>query len=550
MRPESWVRFRPTQDFEAQPFTPKAPTPQCPNAQRLKPQKVSSLPAMSEELSLRDVRLAKLQKMRELGHDPYRVEKWERTHSAKQMADEFEENLKVSFAGRIVSYRLMGKAGFAHISDGDGKIQGYFRKDALSEVGWELYNLLDIGDHVGVTGYLFLTKTGEKSIHIETLEPLSKALHNLPIGKEKDGHVFYGLTDVEQRYRHRHIDLLSNAEARKSLIDRMKITRAVRRYFDSQDYLEVETPILQVEAGGAAARPFNTHYNAYEADVQLRISLELYLKRLICGDIPRVYEIGRVFRNEGVSQRHNPEFTLLEFYESYGDMETMMRRVEECFSFVAQEVFGSTKMEIEAEGVALDFSKPWHRVDLLGEIERHTNLTAEDLSSLENAQKALGHREVKNPVNGKRIVADGEKNLGGLIEKLLEVFVEPTLQEPTFVVGYPIETSPLAKKDPNNPRMTRRFEGYIRGKEVCNAFSEINDPIDQRERFEQQMGEKQKGDDEAHPMDEEFLYALETGMPPTGGCGIGIDRMAMMLTGSDHLREVLLFPFMRPHEKE
>lgn len=517
---------------------------------------------MSEELSLRDVRLAKLERMRELGHDPYRVEKWERTHSAKQMIDGFEENLPISFAGRIVSYRLMGKAGFAHISDGDGKIQGYFRKDDLGEVGWELYNLLDIGDHVGVKGYLFLTKTGEKSIHVQELQPLSKALHNLPIGKEKDGHVFYGLTDVEQRYRHRHIDLLSNAEARKSLIDRMKITRAVRRYFDSQDYLEVETPIIQVEAGGANARPFLTHYNAYEADVKLRISLELYLKRLICGDIPRVYEIGRVFRNEGVSQRHNPEFTLLEFYESYGDMETMMTRVEECFAFVAQEVFGTTTVVLggeaasddpnapEAPGTTLDFGKPWKRVDLLKEIEHHTSLTHEDLSTLDNAKKALGHRTVVNPINGKRISADGEKNLGGLIEKLLEVFVEPTLQEPTFVVGYPIETSPLAKKDPNNPRMTRRFEGYIRGKEVCNAFSEINDPIDQRERFEQQLGEKQKGDDEAHPMDEEFLYALETGMPPTGGCGIGIDRMAMMLTGSDHLREVLLFPFMRPQEKE
>jgi lysyl-tRNA synthetase class 2 len=518
---------------------------------------------MSEELSIREVRLVKLQKMRELGHDPYRVEKWEKSHSAQQMLDEFEEDKPVSFAGRVVSYRLMGKAGFAHISDGDAKIQAYFRKDDLDEPGWELYNLLDVGDHVGVKGSLFLTKTGEKSIHVDELIPLSKCLHNLPIGKEKDGHVFYGLSDVDQRYRHRHLDLIANADARRTLIDRMKITRAVRHYFDSHGYLEVETPILQVEAGGAAARPFHTHYNAYEADVKLRISLELYLKRLICGDLPRVYEIGRVFRNEGVSQRHNPEFTLLEFYEAYADMETMMRRVEECFRSVAQEVFGTTTIALRAEvdsddpnaesapGTTMDFGKPWKRVDLLKEIERHTGLTHDDLSSLERAQAALGHREVINPSTGKRINADGEKNLGGLIEKLLEVFVEPTLIEPTFVVGYPIETSPLAKKDPNNPRMTRRFEGYMLGKEVCNAFSEINDPIDQRERFEQQLGERAKGDDEAHPMDEEFLYALETGMPPTGGCGIGIDRMAMMLTGSDHLREVLLFPFMRPlHQEE
>jgi lysyl-tRNA synthetase class 2 len=502
---------------------------------------------MSDELSLREVRLAKLGKMRELGHDPYRVEKFDISHSAEKMIEDFEEGKPVAFAGRVVSYRLMGKAGFAHLSDGDGRIQGYFRKDDLGETGWALYNLLDLGDHVGVTGKLFLTKTGEKSIHVDTITPLSKALHAIPLGKEKDGQVFSGLTDVEQRYRHRHLDLIANAEARKTLIDRMKITRAVRHYFDSHGYLEVETPILQLEAGGAAARPFLTHYNAYETDVKLRISLELYLKRIICGDIPRVYEIGRVFRNEGVSQRHNPEFTLLEFYESYADLETMMTRVEECFRSVAQEVFGTTEVKMPGE-ITLDFGHAWKRVNLLEEIEKHTGLSHEDLSSLEKAKHALGRREVLNPVNGKRIHAGEENNLGGLIEKLLEVFVEPTLIEPTFVVGYPIETSPLAKKDPHNPRMTRRFEGYILGKEVCNAFSEINDPIDQRERFEQQLDEREKGDDEAHPMDEEFIYALESGMPPTGGCGIGIDRMAMMLTGSDHLREVLLFPFMRPHK--
>jgi lysyl-tRNA synthetase class 2 len=494
--------------------------------------------------------------MRELGHDPYRVEKFEVSQSAREMIENFEQDKPVSFAGRVVSYRLMGKAGFAHLSDGDGKIQGYFRKDDLGAVGWELYNLLDVGDHVGVTGKLFTTKTGEKSIHVETITPLSKALHNIPIGKEKDGQVFYGLSDVDQRYRHRHLDLIANADARKTLIDRMKIVRAVRHYFDGNGYLEVETPMLQLEAGGAAARPFLTRYNAYETDVKLRISLELYLKRIICGDVPRVYEVGRVFRNEGVSQRHNPEFTLLEFYESYADLETMMLRVEECFRSVAEEVFGGAVVERSdmtgetTETVRLDFSKPWRRVSLLEEIERHTGLTHEDLSSLENAKKALGAREVVNPVNGKRIHAGEESNLGGLIEKLLEVFVEPTLIEPTFVVGYPIETSPLAKKDPHNPRMTRRFEGYMLGKEVCNAFSEINDPIDQRERFEQQLDERAKGDDEAHPMDEEFLYALECGMPPTGGCGIGIDRMAMMLTGSDHLREVLLFPFMRPTKRD
>ncbi len=500
---------------------------------------------MSEELTVREARLRKLERMRELGSDPFKVEKFSRPFTAQELLDGFEEGRHVEFAGRVVSYRLMGKAGFAHLSDGDGKIQGYFRKDDLGEVGWELYNLLDIGDHVGVVGHLFTTKTGEKSIHISELTPLSKALQNLPLGKEKEGHVYYGLSDVEVRYRHRHLDLVANHDVRRKLIARSKIVSAVRRYFESAGYVEVETPMLQVEAGGAAARPFLTHFNAYEMDVKLRISLELYLKRLICGDLPKVYEIGRVFRNEGVSSRHNPEFTMLEFYEAFVDLEAMMHRVEEVFEFVAREVFGGTAVTFP-DGGTVEFGKSWRRVHLMEEIERLSGLGSEDLASIENAHRALGHREIINPATGKRILPDEEHNLGGLIEKLLEVFVEPTLIEPTFVVGYPIETSPLAKKDPSNPRFTRRFEGYIRGKEICNAFSEINDPIDQRERFASQVKERERGDEEAHPMDEEFLFALECGMPPTGGCGIGIDRMAMMLTGAEHIREVLLFPFMKP----
>ncbi len=512
---------------------------------------VNSAVHMSDE-AIRDVRLAKLAKMRELGYDPYRTEKFASTDSATGLLANFKEGNQVKFAGRVVSYRLMGKAGFAHVSDGDAKIQAYFRKDDLGEPAWDVFSLLDVGDHVGVEGELFLTKTGEKSIHVRSLTPLSKALHNLPIGKEKDGHVWYGLSDVDQRYRHRHLDLVTNAEARETLVNRAKITRAVRHYFDSQGYLEVETPILQFVAGGAMATPFLTHYNAYDSDVKLRISLELYLKRLICGDLPRVYEIGRVFRNEGVSNRHNPEFTLLEFYEAYADMETMMRRVEECFHFVAEEVFGSAVIELppteDGAERSLDFSKPWRRVDLLHEIEEQTGLTAEDLRDFERAiarAKELGIPAKARQAGG---VLDlgSEKHLGGLIEKLLEVFVEPGLQQPAFVVGYPIESSPLAKKDFDRPGITRRFEGYVLGREVCNAFSEINDPIDQRERFEQQLREAAKGDDEAHPMDEEFLFALECGMPPTGGCGIGIDRMAMLLTGADVVREVLFFPTMRP----
>lgn len=500
---------------------------------------------MSEDRSIREVKMEKLQKMRDLGHDPFKHERFERTRTALQMLDRFDslEGETISYAGRVVSYRLMGKAGFAHISDGDAKIQAYFKKDDLSELEWELYNLLDVGDHVGITGELFRTRTGEKSIHVRSLVVLSKALEALPIGKEKDGQVFSGLADVDMRYRHRHLDLLSNVEARTMLLNRARVTSAVRRFLDGRGYLEVETPILQVQAGGAAARPFMTHYNAFEMDVHLRISLELYLKRIICGDVPRVYEIGRVFRNEGVSNRHNPEFTLLEFYEAYINLEDVMVIVEEMFRYVAKEVFGSEVIQpghdhtFDEASPTLDFSKPWHRVDLLTAIKEHAGIDPTELQDLESAKKAM--QRVGLPI-------EKENNLGGIIEKLLEKFVEPKLIEPSFLIGYPIETSPLAKKDPNNPKMTRRFEGYVRGREVCNAFSEINDPIDQRERFEDQMGQKDAGNDEAHGMDEEFIYALECGMPPTGGCGIGIDRMAMMLTGADHLREILMFPTMRP----
>ena len=495
---------------------------------------------MSEEQSLREIRLAKLARLRELGVDPYAVERFELSGSAQSLLDGFVAGEIVSFAGRIVSTRLMGKAAFAHLSDGDARIQAYFKKDDLGEAGWELFGLLDIGDHLGVAGEAFLTKTGEKTIHVRALTPLSKSLQTLPLGKEKDGQHWYGLSDVQERYRHRHLDLVCNAEARRMLLDRSRIVAAVRSFFDSRGFLEVETPILQVLAGGAAARTFETHYNAYDMDVKLRISLELYLKRVICGDVPRVYEIGRVFRNEGVSNRHNPEFTLLEWYEAYSNLEDVMLTVEDLFRAVSQDVFGTTTVQ------GMDFSMPWRRVDLLQEIEKTTGLTAGDFSSLERAQKALGHREVVNPGTGKRINADDEHHLGGLIEKLLEVFVEPNLQEPTFVVGYPIETSPLAKKDPHRHGFTRRFEGYILGREICNAFSEINDPVDQRERFEQQTGERERGDDEAHPMDEDYIFALEGGMPPTGGCGIGIDRLAMLLTGAEHLREIMLFPMMKP----
>ncbi|MCH7905696.1 MAG: lysine--tRNA ligase [Armatimonadetes bacterium] len=499
---------------------------------------------MDDGRPIREVKLEKLAKLRELGADPFSVERFDVDCSANELISQFEEGKAVSFAGRIVSMRMMGKAAFAHLSDGDGQIQGYFKKDDLGENAWAVFKLLDVGDHLGVTGELFVTRTGEKSIHVRTLTPLSKSLQSLPLGKEKDGQHWYGLQDVQERYRHRHLDLVCNPEARKMLLDRSRIVSAVRNFFDGRGYLEVETPMLQIEAGGAAARTFSTHYNAYDLDVKLRISLELYLKRIICGDVPKVYEIGRVFRNEGVSSRHSPEFTMLEFYEAYANLEDVMALVEEMFRFVGNEAFGSTTVQ------GIDFSKPWKRVDLLEEIERYSGLTAEDLSNIESAKSAFKTKGVTYPDTDRRIAVEDEYHLGGLIEKLLEVFVEPNLQEPTFVIGYPIETSPLAKKDPNRPGFTRRFEGFIRGREICNAFSEINDPIDQRERFEQQVGERDRGDEEAHPMDEDFIYALEGGMPPTGGCGIGIDRLAMLLTGADSLREVLLFPTMKPRSNE
>jgi len=512
---------------------------------------------MSDDI--RSIRLQKLARMRELGRDPYAVEKWKRTDTAQGLLDHFEVGRQVSFAGRVDSHRPSGKkVGFMHLTDGEGRIQVYVRQDVAGEVDHELFILLDIADHVGIEGELFVTDKGERSIKATRVQPLSKTLVMVPLGKQAEGKDYDKPADPDFLLRHRHIDLLTNRESRRKLIARAKITSAVRRYFDGLGYLEVETPLLQMEAGGAAAKSFETHYNEYKLDVKLRISLELYLKRIICGEIDKVYEIGRVFRNEGVSNRHNPEFSLLEFYESYVNLDTMMERVEGCFRTVALEVFGSTEVEvalspgdIEDEDdpqdvVKLDFSKPWRRVNLMEEIERHTGMAAADFVDFETAKAALLERQLVNPANGRRVLPEKERNLGGLIEKLLEVFVEPTLQNPTFVVGYPIETSPLAKKDPNNPRMTRRFEGYILGKEVCNAFSEINDPVDQRERFEQQLREKAKGDDEAHPMDEEFIYALECGMPPAGGCGIGIDRMAMMLSGARHIREVLMFPFMKP----
>ena len=514
---------------------------------------------MAEDI--REHRLAKLAQLRELGHDPYSVEKYALTDSANGLLARYDELVppegadlsahQISFAGRIVALQDRGKVWFAHLSDGDGRIQLYVRRDQMADSEFEAFQLLDVGDHLGVTGYLFTTRTGEKTIHVNTVTPLSKTLHAIPIGKEKDGESWYALTDVNLRYRHRNLDLIANRDARDMLLARSKVVQGVREYFWSQDFVEVETPMLQVEAGGApGARPFLTYFNHYDMEVKLRISLELYLKRILCGDVPKVFEVGRVFRNEGVSNRHNPEFTMIEWYEAFVNLEDVQVRVEECFRAVATKLFGKTDVSVQHEGneISIDFGKDWARIDMMEEIALRTGVTRDVFADLETAKNALtaAGAEDKAKALGSELKLAKETQLGGLIEKLLEVFIEPTLIQPTFVVGYPLETSPLAKKDPARPGYTRRSEGYVLGREVCNLFSEINDPIDQRSRFEAQVAHKEKGGIDTHPMDDDFVYALECGMPPAGGCGIGIDRMAMLLTGAEHIREILMFPMMKP----
>lgn len=492
---------------------------------------------MSTDETIREIRLGKLAKLRELGFDPYGVERYERTHSVSCVVQDFDNLLdqEVSVAGRIQNVRLMGKASFLELSDGDNKIQLYIKLNDVGEKLWEVYGLLDIGDHIGCKGRVGASKTGEKTIFLTKFTPLSKALHTIPFAAEKEGTSWYGLRNKDVRYRHRHLDLATNREARNMLILRSKITTAVRHYMDSLGYLEVECPMLQTEAGGASATPFLSRYNEYETEVKLRISLELYLKRIICGDVTKVYELGRVFRNEGVDDSHNPEFSLLEFYEAYINLEDVMEIVEGLCRSVCREVFGTEKVQVGEH--AIDFGPAWPRLDMITAICDASGLQPDDLSELGKAQKAIDKLGVQTKKRG---------SLGGIIEKLLEHYVEPKLIQPTFIVGYPLETSPLAKKDPNRPGYTRRFEGYVMGVELCNAFSEINDPIDQRERFEAQVAMKEAGQDETHPLDEDFLYALECGMPPTGGCGIGMDRLVRLLTGASNIREILMFPFMRP----
>jgi lysyl-tRNA synthetase class 2 len=496
---------------------------------------------MSEQDQFRQTRLNKLAALRARGLDPFSVERYERTHSLQAVRERFSEltGQKVRVAGRIVAIRPMGRATFMHLEDASGRLQLYFRLNDLGPDLYDILDLLDIGDFLGAEGTVFRTRTGEETVAVSQFTPLVKALRPPPLGKQKGEQEWGGLSDVETRYRQRYLDLMVNPEVRRVFETRSRIVAAVRRFYDARGYLEVETPVLQAVAGGAAARPFITHHNALDHDFHLRISLELYLKRLLVGGFEKVYEIGRCFRNEGISIRHNPEYTLLESYEAYANLEDMMALVEDLFEYVAMEVVGG--LEVPCGDQTLSFRKPWPRVKLLEAIEQCAGVRPEEFDSLESA-KAAGER-VGLPM-------EEEHTVGGIIEKMLDRFVQPNLIQPTFVVDYPIETSPLAKKRQDNPRLVRRFEPYIAAKEVGNAFSEINDPLDQRERFLAQARMRASGDEEAHPMDEDFLRALEYGMPPAGGLGIGIDRMVMVLTNQPSIRDVLLFPQMRPESPE
>lgn len=499
----------------------------------------------------RALRVEKLDKIRSGGYDPFAIEKYVRTHMAHEVAnseadhwrmDEVtRKSLEIRIAGRVTSYRSKGKVVFFDLSDESGRVQVYARKDDLTD---EMFNQLlnvDLGDYLGIQGFPFITRTGEPTLHAVSFTLLTKALRPVPTGKtDSEGNIHGGLADREQRYRQRYLDLIANPASKEQLIKRCRIVSSMRRFLDAKGFLEVETPVLQVEAGGAAARPFLTHHNALNYDFKLRISLELYLKKLIIGGLEKVYEIGRVFRNEGISTRHNPEFTLMELYHAYVNLEDIMELVEEMYESICVDVNGTSQFGYKGQIIDLSI-RPWKRLPMLDGISQYAGIQPDELTSLEEGMKACEREQVSFDYSK-------ETSLGGLIEKLHEVYTQPNLIQPTFITDFPVETSPLAKRHPTNPQIARRFEIYIATQELGNAFSELNDPIEQRARFENQLIQKEAGDDEAHPMDEEFIEAMEYGMPPTGGLGIGIDRLAMTLTEAASIRDVILFPLMRPHK--
>lgn len=490
---------------------------------------------VDEQTEQEQVRREKLDLLRQHQVEPF-GKKFQTTHLSQELIatyeglskEELEEkNITVSIAGRLMSIRRQGKASFAHVQDGKGRIQIYVRKDRVGEEGYEVFSLADIGDFVGVQGVVFKTNRGELSVKADQFTFLSKALRPLP---EK----YHGLKDVEQRYRKRYLDLIMNPEVKETFVTRSQIITELRNYLNGKGFLEVETPTLQAIPGGGHARPFATHHNALDMQLYMRIAIELYLKRLIIAGIDKVYEMGRVYRNEGISTRHNPEFTMLELYEAFADFHDMMDLTEECIAHVAQKVRGTTV--ITYQGKEIDLAPRWQRRSMTDLIAEHVGVDFTQVKSDEEARQLAKEYgiEIKESMT-----------FGHIVNEFFEQRIESKLIQPTFVYGHPVEISPLAKKNVDDPRFTDRFELFIVGREHANAFSELNDPIDQRERFEAQVAEKQAGNDEAHPMDEDFLTAMEYGMPPTGGLGIGIDRLVMLLTDAPSIRDVLLFPHMR-----
>lgn len=475
------------------------------------------------------VRLEKLADLQTNGNDPFQITKYEVTHHSQEIKDGFEEleGQTVSLAGRMMSKRVMGKASFCNIQDVKGNIQSYVARDSLGEEAYKAFKKMDIGDIVGLKGEVFRTKTGEISIHVAEVTLLSKSLQILP---EK----FHGLTNTDLRYRQRYVDLIMNPEVKDTFIKRSRIISSIRKYLDGQGFMEVETPMLVANAGGASARPFETHFNALDEDLKLRISLELYLKRLIVGGLERVYEIGRVFRNEGLDTRHNPEFTLMELYQAYTDYNGMMDLTENLYRHVAQEVLGTTT--INYQGIEMDLSKPFERITMVDAVKKYSGVDFHEIHTLEEARDAAKEHNVEFEERHKK---------GDILNLFFEEFVEEHLVQPTFVMDHPIEISPLTKKKPDDPEYVERFEFFMNGWEMANAYSELNDPIDQRERFAAQEELLAQGDEEANHTDEDFLNALMIGMPPTGGIGFGIDRMCMLLTDSAAIRDVLLFPTMK-----
>lgn len=475
------------------------------------------------------VRREKLADLQENGKDPFQITKFNVTHHSMEVKNAFDEleGKTVTLAGRMMSKRVMGKASFCSIQDLQGSIQSYVARDNVGEESYKEFKKMDIGDLVGITGEVFKTKTGEISIHATEVTLLSKSLKPLP---EK----FHGLTNTDLRYRQRYVDLIMNADVKETFIKRSKILASIRNYLNGQGFLEVETPMLVANAGGAAARPFETHFNALDEDFKLRISLELYLKRLIVGGMERVYEIGRVFRNEGLDTRHNPEFTLMELYQAYTDYHGMMDLTENLYRHVAQEVLGTTK--IVYNGIEMDLGKPFERITMVDAVKKYAGVDFNEIHTLKEARAVAKEHHVEYEERHKK---------GDILNLFFEEFVEEHLLQPTFVMDHPIEISPLTKKKPENPEYVERFEFFMNGWEMANAYSELNDPIDQRERFKAQEELLAQGDEEANTTDEDFMNALEIGMPPTGGIGFGIDRMVMLLTDSAAIRDVLLFPTMK-----